>query len=283
MKLHKIDIVAACFVVVLGIYLVVQAPAPIDDDPGNKGEKIHVNRLLELVANENNVVRTMWTKSIVVDGKKVGFGFGEEWKKDGVDEGPLPALFLRQTASLLEKSPVPLSLFLGSDFPINTANKFTGYQAVHFDKIRESGHNQFFYDEDVSRYTAMFPDEVVVGACASCHNEHPDTSKTNWEMNDIMGATTWAYPKEYVTRDELIFVINELRSAFSMAYARYLEKTKTFKNKPAVGQQWPKEGYYLPSRKAFMSRLEQLAAQNTLGMVLEIKQSIIADIVQSSP
>ena len=129
MTINKIDIAVACFVILVGIYLVAQAPAPLADESEIKGVKIHVNTLLQLVANENNKARTLWTKRIVVDGKKAGLKFGEDWRKKGIDEGPLPALFLRETASLLEKSPIPLSLFLGSDFPISQANKFKGHQA----------------------------------------------------------------------------------------------------------------------------------------------------------
>lgn len=63
-------------------------------------------------------------------GEKVWSDVGEDWRTKNIDKGPLPALFLRETAALLEKSPIPLSLFLGSDFPISSANKFKGRQAV---------------------------------------------------------------------------------------------------------------------------------------------------------
>jgi len=56
MRVNRIDIAAASFVVILGIYLFVQAPAPMQDEEDKKGEKIHVNTLLELVAAENNKV-----------------------------------------------------------------------------------------------------------------------------------------------------------------------------------------------------------------------------------
>jgi len=81
-----------------------------------------------------------------------------------VDQGPLPALFLREVATHLEKSSVPLSLFLGSDFPISSSNKFKGKQAEAFQTMRDTkGEAQFFYADDVKRYTAMFADNVVVG------------------------------------------------------------------------------------------------------------------------
>ncbi|VAW97875.1 hypothetical protein MNBD_GAMMA23-2508 [hydrothermal vent metagenome] len=269
MTINRIDIAAASFVVLLSIYLFAQAPVPISNEHEKKGEKIHVNILFEVVAAENNKARKLWTKQIVVNGNKSGLKFGEDWHKVNVDKGPLPALFLRKTASLLEKSPVPLSLFLGSDFPISSSNKFKGRQADFFTKMRQTGNNQFFYDDDVQRYTAMFPDKVVVKACSRCHNEHPKTPKDDWQMRDIMGATTWAYPHEYVTRDELSVVITELRKAFNKAYIAYLDKVATFKNKPNVGNKWPVDGYFLPSAKVFLSRLEATVARDTLAVLLQ--------------
>ncbi|PCJ16003.1 MAG: hypothetical protein COB04_11890 [Gammaproteobacteria bacterium] len=268
MVVNKIDVVVFCSMGLLAVYLFVQAPAPIAIANDLAGEKIHVNTLLTLVAQENNKARKLWTKQIVVAGKKSGLKFGEQWRDEGVDEGPLPALFLRETASLLEKSPVPLSLFLGSDFPISSANKFDGQQAVSFAAIRESGESQFFYDGDVKRYTAMFPDRVVVEACANCHNKHKNSPKIDWAMNDIMGATTWAYPKEYVSRDELVKVISELRGAFETAYKTYLEKTNTFSVKPEIGARWPEQGYHLPSSAVFIARLRMLADGDTLAFLL---------------
>lgn len=268
MKINRVDTAALSLVILIGIYLLAQSPVPLEEKNTAKGERIHVNRLFEIVAQENNNARKQWTKQIVVAGKKVGLKFGEDWRKNNVDKGPLPALFLRETAKYLEKSPVPLSLFLGSDYPISSANKFKGYQASVFQQIRETENAQFFYNSDVKRYTAMFPDKVVVKACASCHNKHPDTPKKDWKINDIMGATTWAYPHEYVTRDELVEVISELRKAFAKAYISFVEKAKHFKSPPEIAERWPSEGYYIPTAEIFMRRFEVAASAKTMRLLL---------------
>lgn len=269
MKINRIDMVFLSLVGLTAIYLFAKSPMPLDDDKA-KGELIHVNTLFELVAEENNKARKQWTKHIVVAGQKNGLKFGEEWKKLGVDEGPLPALFLREVAMHLEKSPVPLGLFLGSDFPISSANKFVGKQTEAFQKMRDTkGEAQFFYSEDVERYTAMFADNVVVLGCATCHNEHPDSPKTDWKLHDLMGATTWAYPNEYVTRDELVTVLAELRGAIQKTYHSFIEKTATFKTKPEIGEKWPVDGYFVPSEALFLSRFEKEASADSLGFILQ--------------
>jgi len=64
------------------------------------GSVCTVQVLFDIVAHENNVVRTLWTKKIVVAGKKFGLKFDEDWRNDMVEAGPLPALFLREVSKV---------------------------------------------------------------------------------------------------------------------------------------------------------------------------------------
>ena len=52
-----------------------------------------VDEVLEMVSKENDVTRTLYTKAIVGKGKLQGMKFDEDWRKDAVEAGPLPALF----------------------------------------------------------------------------------------------------------------------------------------------------------------------------------------------
>ena len=114
-------------------------------------------------------LRKLWAEEIV--------GAGQQGKRV-----TLPALFLRETAESLRRSPVPLYLFLGSDFPISDANRFTGLQNAHFERIKETGEPQFFRDEEIGFETAMFSDVAAAEACVSCHNNEPETTKSDWNI-----------------------------------------------------------------------------------------------------
>ena len=94
---------------------------------------------------ENDAAREIWTKGIVKAGKQVGLEFSEDWRESNVEAGPLPALFLRETAKNMERNPLRLSLFLGSDFPISTANKFEDIQFAKFMLLKASLIPQFFF------------------------------------------------------------------------------------------------------------------------------------------
>ena len=269
--MNRIDFYSISLLILLGIYLLISAPFQLKTTDQHIGQKISVQTLFQIVAEENNKIRKQWTQDIVSDGQKIGLFFGEEWHRKGEEKGPLPALFLREIAASLEKTPIALSLFLGSDFPINQTNIFNGIQNTAFQRLKNSDENQYFFDNDIKRHTAMFPDKVVVAACKNCHNEHPDTPKNDWLLNDIMGATTWTYPEDSVTRDELINIINELRSAFAKTYRLFLIKSQTFQHKPVIGNKWPVDGYFLPTEAVFMQRFKTLSSESTLHFLLQKK------------
>jgi hypothetical protein len=114
----------------------------------------------------------------------------------------------------------------------------------------------------------MFPDYASVQPCITCHNDHPDSPKKDWVLNDVMGATTWTYPKKAVSRDEIIRIITSLRKGFRDAYSAYLEKTATFSRKPEIGIRWPKDGYFLPSADIFMNEFSKRASQSSMELLL---------------
>jgi hypothetical protein len=225
-----------------------------------------VAQVLEMVAKENDVTRTLYTKAIVGKGKKQGMKFDEDWRKDDVEAGPLPALFLRGVASSIRKNPVPLGLYLGSDFPINKANKFEGKQAELFKKIKHDQEPQFFFDEDQKLHTAMFADLASAGACVSCHNDHPQTSKSDWKLGDVMGATTWQYPKDSLSYKETVAVLNSYAKGTVDIYMEYLDEIKAFRksDKPEIGDKWPAEGNYLPTAEVFLDSVKKLSSYETM-------------------
>ena len=250
------------------VYLFVTAPPPLPETSLTQGRTIPIERVMNVLEAENDTVRAIYTKEIVGAGIKAGLAFGENWREPKIEKGPLPALFLRETAIYLEKQPVRLSLFLGSDFPINASNHFTGVQTEKFQAIKANQQPQYFYDADTELHMAMFPDFASAQACVTCHNQHQDTPKSDWLLNDIMGATTWGYPAEMVTLDEFMSILASLREGFRNTYEAYLAKTAEFANPPAIGDRWPRDGYYLPSAEVFMKHVKTESSVFTLDETL---------------
>lgn len=249
------------------VYLFVQAPPPLV--AAVEGGTVPIRAVFSLLEHENDAARALWTSEIVNAGRAHGLAFDESWRDESAASGPLPALFLRETARHLERAAPELRLFLGSHQPINSANHFTGGQAASFRRLETTGAPQLFYEPTTRLYTAMFADRAVVDACVGCHNEHPDSPKVDWKLNDIMGATTWMYPEPTVTMQRAVELIAALRQSIRAAYASYLEKAARFREPPAVGAGWPRDGRQLPSEDMFMAELARRSSTDTLRGLLE--------------
>jgi len=265
--ISKSFVITVLILLTFAIYLFASRPSLLPEQR-SMGVSIPIAELFPILEAENDVVRALWTKEIVGAGKQVGLSFNENWREEDVQAGPLPALFLRETANSLEKNPVRLSLYLGSGYPIKPANKFTAAQMEKFQIIRKSGEPQFFYAQDTGLHTAMFSDIAVVEACIDCHNKHKESPKSDWKLGDVMGATTWSYPEEAITLDELMKIVTALRQGFRDAYTAYLAKVEPFAKQPQVGDKWPRDGFYLPTVDVFMSEAVKRASTDTLAGVL---------------
>jgi len=232
-----------------------------------------VEEVLEMVAKENDVTRTLYTKAIVGAGKKQGMKFDEDWRKNEVEAGPLPALFLRGIATSIKKGDVPLGLYLGSDFPVNNANKLKGKQAELFEVIKKDQKPQYFYDEEQKLHTAMFADLASADACVTCHNNHKQTTKSDWKLGDVMGATTWQYPADSLSYKGAIAVLDAYSKGTVDIYKEYLAKIATFKEseKPEIGDKWPSQGKYLPTPEVFLDSVKKLTAYNTMKKLVVTK------------
>jgi hypothetical protein len=86
-----------------------------------------------------------------------------------------------------------------------------------------------------------------------------------------MGATTWTYPKDSLTFEELQAVVLAYRKGMATSYELFLEEVKSFKGQPVpeIGSKWPRSGYFLPTTKAFADSVTLIASTATLKGVLK--------------
>jgi adenylate cyclase len=259
-------VIAAAGFILLAIYLFVSAPPELPDGAG-AGKLIPAESALALLDAENAAIRAMYTREIVGAGTKQGLAFREDWKKDEVKAGPLPALLLRETSNRLQMQVPELSLFLGSDYPLVKENLFTGPQAAHYQEVKKTLAPKVFYDTALGRTTAMFPDRATTQACVTCHNEHPSTPKKDWVLGEPMGATTWSYAGKQVPSETLLRMIQQLRGSAVDAYASYLQKVRKFEGdtRPVIGDKWPRDGFYLPDVETFRKAVEAQNSASTLN------------------
>ena len=264
--------IALAALAVVGIYLCATAPADLDEDSVGARD-VPVETLFRLLNAENASIRKIYTAEIVTPGQKAGLRFHEDWKRKDVHAGPLPALLLRETANRLQQRVPELSLFLGSSYPIEVTNKFKGAQQTYFEQIEKDRQPKFFLDASTGRQTAMFADIASAPACVTCHNDHPKSPRKDWKQNDVMGATTWSFPRDKLSTDEVIAILAAYRASALDAYDAYLKKTAGFddKERPKVGPQWPKDGLFVPDAGTFRDRVEARNSIASLNLLLDLR------------
>lgn len=262
------SVTALLFVLAMG-YLFYTAPVPLTAEESAK-KTYSTREAMAMLALENDVTRTLYTKAIVGAGKARGLAFSEQWADPEVVAGPLPALFLRGVAEELHASEVPLGLYLGSDFPIESSNQFQGKQADAFSRMRESLEPQFLFDDLTNETVGMYPDFASAPACVSCHNEHERTTKSDWKLGDLMGATTWSYPGDSITTDELVAMLKMYRTGVANVWGRYLAEIQSLDPafRPEIGSQWPSHGNFVPDAATFQDSVARLASVQLMNYML---------------
>ncbi|MBK8972212.1 MAG: DUF3365 domain-containing protein [Hahellaceae bacterium] len=111
---------------------------------------------------------------------------------------PLPAQMFRFGAETVASKTDAFSYSLQSLWPINKQNaprteaEKTGLQFV----VDNPGQNYYTEEKlgDKTYFTAVYPDVAVAPVCASCHNEHKDTPKTDFKIGDVMGGVVIRVP-----------------------------------------------------------------------------------------
>jgi hypothetical protein len=120
----------------------------------------------------------------------------EHWKDEKTL--PLPAQMLRMGSEKIAEQNLPFSYALLSLWPINKKNspktevEKTGLQYV----IDHPGENYYANETlgDKNYFTAVYTDNAVSAACVTCHNTHPDSPRTDFKDNDVMGGIVIRIP-----------------------------------------------------------------------------------------
>lgn len=149
--------------------------------------------------------RAIYTKKIVSRIKKEGkIDAVEEWEDSGNMHLPLPAQMFRMAAERAKDSKHNSAGFfyqLKSPWPINAQNKpTTDVEKEGFDFVVANGGDEPFYGEETiggkKYFTAIYADVAVADACVTCHNDHEDTPKTDFELGDVMGGVVLRLPAD---------------------------------------------------------------------------------------
>ena len=178
----------------LGVLLACQPPANTEVVKQGVEPKLMADALHAVMESD----RTVYTRNVVnrlVKEQKV-IKASEHWKDEPAL--PLPAQMFRMGAEMVAKKDVGFNYSLLSIWPINKQNTpRTDVEIAGLEFVAENKGSNFYAEEELGGqkyFTAVYADTAVAPACVSCHNEHKDSPKVDFELGDVMGGVVLRIP-----------------------------------------------------------------------------------------
>ncbi|WP_422377810.1 Tll0287-like domain-containing protein [Roseibium sp.] len=178
----------------LGALMLAVAPQTVANADGI--EPRDVTDMLHAVMDSD---RTIYTKMIV--GRLVAkhkLIKASEFFEDDV-AAPLPAQMFRMGAEAVADRTDLFEYSLQSLWPINKPNaeNQTELEKEGLQFVADNIGENFYGEEEIdgtTYFTAVYPDIAVAEVCASCHNDHKDSPRTDFKLGDVMGGVVIRIP-----------------------------------------------------------------------------------------
>lgn len=141
--------------------------------------------------------RAVYTKQVVNRLKEAGVIKATEHFADDKTL-PLPAQMFRFGSETVAGKTDKFSYSLQSVWAINKQNEpRTDAEKTGLKYVVEHKGENFYTTEELGGkkyFTAVYPDVAVAPVCVSCHNEHKDSPKKDFQLGDVMGGVVIRVP-----------------------------------------------------------------------------------------
>ena len=168
--------------------------APAEAAKGGIEPQVMADALHTVMASD----RTIYSRQVIgrlVKKEKV-IKASEQWHEDKAL--PLPAQMFRMGAELAAESNSNFSYGLLSEWPINKQHlPKTEAEKAGLKFIAENPDEAYYGEETLGKqkyFTAIYGDKAVAQACADCHNEHADSPRKDFKLNEVMGGVIIRIP-----------------------------------------------------------------------------------------
>ena len=165
---------------------------------GESGNGVSPQAMADAIHIVLEADRTAYTRLIVnrlANEEKI-INASEQWKEEKALL--LPAQMFRAGAELSQERGAEFSYALLSLWPINKQNKpQTEVEKAGLQYVVDNPGQNYYGEETLGGaryYTAVYPDVAVAEACVTCHNDHKDSPKTDFELGDVMGGVVIRIP-----------------------------------------------------------------------------------------
>ena len=103
---------------------------------------------------------------------------------------PLPATMIHDLSEQLSKESTTIALYSVYPFPNRANRQLDAFQQEAWSYLNKNPDGVFTRQETRNGKEVLrvaLADTLSVGACVTCHNNHPLTPKTGWKLNDVRG------------------------------------------------------------------------------------------------
>lgn len=112
----------------------------------------------------------------------------------------LPAQMFRLGAGVSAEKTDSFSYSLQSLWQVNKQNApKTEAEKAGLKYVAENVGQNYYAEEELGGtkyFTAVYPDIAIAPVCASCHNEHKDTPRSDFKLGDVMVGVVIRIPLE---------------------------------------------------------------------------------------
>ena len=147
-------------------------------------------RSAEQTANQFKTVRGYYTKNVIK--KAVANGslkpsFNHSREPNSI---PLPATFIHDLSALLRDEDTSINLYSSFPFPLRSERQLDPFQRQAWDALVARPDEPFGAEEEGDGRSVVrvaIADRMSAQACVDCHNSHPQSPKTDWQLGDVRG------------------------------------------------------------------------------------------------
>jgi len=180
--------------------LIASAASTANVPTSNDRAGVTYQRMADALHTVLEADRTVYTKMVVhrLQNEEKVIKASEHWQDDKALL--LPAQMFRAGAEAVAKKNAGFSYSLLSLWPVNKQNAAkTPAEKEGLKAIAATPDKPFYKEEKLGAktyFTAVYADKAVSKACVSCHNEHRDSPRTDFKLNEVMGGVVIRIPIE---------------------------------------------------------------------------------------
>ncbi len=140
------------------------------------------------VADQIKIIRGYYTTRVVAKALETG-AMQPSIDHEAVATGiPLPATFVKDISDLLSERDLQLALISPYPWPHRSERRMDNFQEVAWEAFQTDPDAVFAREEIIDGQRVMrvaVADRMTAPTCVSCHNNHPDSVRRDWQLNDV--------------------------------------------------------------------------------------------------